>query len=282
MPSKIHDSTMNVEDSVYVVAPTQTHTNTVIFLHGRDSTGCEFASDLIESQASDGRTLPETFPAVKWVFPTSKLRESARFKTEMSQWFDMWSTESPQERKELQVEGLRESIAVILSIIRKEASLVAPERIVLAGISQGCATAIYSLLYGGIRLGGFIGLCGWLPFADQIDEIGNRSSSDRNLLHNIRGLFKNSKMKSTIVPLTDDTFPNLDLAFKTPVFLAHAEDDDVVPIRNGDRLKWELEELGFDVTREIYEQGAEQPHWVNEPQGVDDIVTFLRERVFKA
>jgi predicted esterase len=117
---------------------------------------------------TDDRTLPETFPTVKWVFPTSKLRESARFKVEMSQWFDMWSTENPQERKEVQVEGLRESIAFILSIIRKEASLVPPERIVLAGISQGCATAIYALLYGGIQLGGFIGLCGWLPFADQV------------------------------------------------------------------------------------------------------------------
>jgi hypothetical protein len=116
----------------------------------------------------------------------------------------------------------------------------------------------------------------------QIDEIGNRSSSDRNLLHNIRGLFKNSKTKSIIIPLTDDSFPNSELAFKTPVFLGHSEDDNVVPIRHGDRLKWELEELGFDVKRETYERGAEQPHWVDEPHGVDDIVAFLREKVFKA
>jgi lysophospholipase-2 len=170
MPSKTHDSTMGVEESLHIVAPTEKHSHTIIFLHGRESTASEFASEFLESQASDDRTLQEIFPSVKWVFPNSGLRKHARFGTEESQWFDMWDVKKPLERKEIQVEGLRESISFILSVIRKEASIVQPERVILGGISQGCATAIHTLLYGGIRLGGFIGLSSWLPFQDDIEQ----------------------------------------------------------------------------------------------------------------
>jgi lysophospholipase-2 len=61
--------------------------------------------------------------------------------------------------------------------------------------------------------------------------------------------------------------------FKTPVFLSHSKDDDVVPIRNGEKLHQGLEDLGFQVTWNAYEDGG---YWINEPQGVDDIVQFLK------
>lgn len=153
----------------------------------------------------------------------------------------MWEVKNPQQRKDIQVDGLRESIALILSVIRKEASIVPPERIILGGISQGCATAIHALLYGGMRLGGFIGLSSWLPFQDDIEQLARYSASNFNLLKNIRGLFKTSNNKS-IMPLTE-SFPNSELAFKTPVFLSHSKDDDVVPFHNGDMLCWGLEEV---------------------------------------
>lgn len=66
----------------------------------------------------------------------------------MSQWIDMWSVENQGERKELQVEGLKESIAMILSIIRSNAALVPTNHIILSGINQGCTTAIHALLHG--------------------------------------------------------------------------------------------------------------------------------------
>lgn len=84
-----------IEERLEVVAPTKQHTHTVILLHGRDSTASEFASDFFESQDSNDLTLPESFPCIKWVFPGSKLGNSARFKIAMSQWFDMWSVENP-------------------------------------------------------------------------------------------------------------------------------------------------------------------------------------------
>jgi predicted esterase len=124
---------MHVEETFHVVASREKHSHTIIFLHGRESTASEFASEFFESQASDDRTLPEIFPTVKWVFPNSGLRKSIRFDTEESQWFDMWDIKNPLERKETQIEGLRESISFILSVVREEASIVHPERIILGG-----------------------------------------------------------------------------------------------------------------------------------------------------
>jgi len=71
----------------------------------------------------------------------------------------------------------------------------------------------------------------------------------------------------------NEDFPSSELAFKTPVFLSHSKDDNVVPWQNGDMLWWRLEEdLGMEVEWRLYEDGG---HWVNEPRGVDDIVGFL-------
>jgi len=56
--------------------------------------------------------------------------------------------------------GLQESIRDVLSLIREEAQTASLERIILSGISQGCAIAILTLLSSGIDLGGFIGQYG--------------------------------------------------------------------------------------------------------------------------
>ena len=263
-----------MEGTSHIMAPLEgKHTHTIIFLHGRDSTSSEFAEEFFESQASDDRTLPQIFPTVKWVFPSSKIRTSARFETEMSQWFDMWLVEQPSEKEEIQIDGLKDSVGDILAIISSEALLVPPSRIFLGGISQGCATAIHALLRGGIQLGGFVGLCSWLPFKDNLAAISNAfSKNDR--LHQIQSMFD----KTTDGPnvRTDHSNPSGELAFETPIFLSHSQDDDVVPINNGRELCRVLEDLGFVVGWKEYDDGG---HWIKEPQGVDDIVAFLEKKV---
>lgn len=55
----------------------------------------------------------------------------------MSQWFDMWSVESPSDRREGQVEGLKESIFEIIEVVRSEVAVVGVvERVILGGISR--------------------------------------------------------------------------------------------------------------------------------------------------
>ncbi|KAH8789783.1 Alpha/Beta hydrolase protein [Hyaloscypha finlandica] len=192
----------------------------------------------------------------------------------MSQWFDMWSVESHLEKNEIQIDGLRESVKEILDLIRTEAALISPDRIILGGISQGCATAIHTLLYGGIRLGGFIGLSSWLPFEPEI-----ATTMANNKAWSMVGdrLHYSPKMLNTPTDQAEKTpiLPGLrsTSVLETPVFLSHSRDDDVVPIANGKKLSTTLENLGMAVSWKLYEDGG---HWVNEPQGVDDIVSFIR------
>jgi predicted esterase len=72
----------------------------------------------------------------------------------------VWDIKKPDDRTELIIPGLQESIRDIIEIIKKEAQHVPLERIILGGISQGYATAILTLLSSGMDLGGFIGWCG--------------------------------------------------------------------------------------------------------------------------
>lgn len=261
-----------IKEHLHVVDPSKRHTHTVILLHGRDSTASEFASEFFESQASDDLTLPETFPSIKWVFPCSNLRNSARFETALSQWFDMWSVENSSERREGQVEGLNESIFEIVEVVRSEAQLVGGvERVILGGISQGCATAIHALICGGIRIGGFIGISSWLPFQEPIEDICRQYVNPTGRIQAIRALFFDPSAFLTALHLNNSSNP-----FSTPAFLSHSKDDDVVPIKNGERLHQGLRTLSIPVTWKEYEDGG---HWVNEPQGVDDLVEFIKEAV---
>ncbi|KAK7536095.1 Alpha/Beta hydrolase protein [Phyllosticta citribraziliensis] len=248
----------------YILNPSAEHSHTVIFLHGRDSTAPEFAVEFFESQASDDKTLPEIFPSFKWVFPTSTLRNSARFSIEMSQWFDMWSLEDPEEQKETQKAGLSESISSILIAIEDEASLIGTEKIILGGISQGCATAIHALLQGERKLGAFVGLCSWLPFQAEIQSITKTARSPAETRDRLRCLFRLQHHREN----------KLNSALETPVLLAHSEDDEVVSIRYGEKLSRGLMELGMPVEWRTYKHGG---HWVNEPQGIDDMVGFSHE-----
>ncbi|KAG2178733.1 hypothetical protein INT44_001886 [Umbelopsis vinacea] len=247
-------STMADTEKIYIVLPPADHTHTVIFLHGRDSTATEFAEEFFESQASDKRTICEIFPTFKWVFPNSGSRISTRFEMDIAQWFDIWSVEEPENRKELQVTGLTESVTFILNVIREEASSVPPEHIILGGISQGCATAIHALMHYDTQLNGFIGFCGWLPFQGEIETI-TRNTTTANPQQEICSLLKSTSSGSCV---------------SAP---GQLHDDPIVLVSNGKKLYQELNRLGMDVIWTAYADGG---HWINEPQGVDDMVDFLQ------
>ncbi|KAK0705458.1 Alpha/Beta hydrolase protein [Lasiosphaeris hirsuta] len=251
----------------HVVGPAagHPHTHTVILLHGRDSKAEEFASEFFESEATEGieagRTLPALFPAVRWVFPQAKPLRSERFDADISQWFDMWAVETPQERNELQVPGLKSSIDLVAQVINDEEVLVPRGRIILGGISQGFATSL-ALLFADSK-GGFSGLCGfcsWLPLADRATSVICEEDPQESL----------AAMQRLYGEQRSSPSPQL---ISTSILLEHSQDDSVVPIENGTRMRDILGQLGFSVEWHGYEDGG---HWVNEPQGVDDFVNFLR------
>ncbi|KAA8625843.1 esterase [Pyrenophora tritici-repentis] len=250
----------------HIIPPTISHKHTVIFLHGRGSDAETFASEVFESQDSSSRFFTDIFPSVKWIFPRAPFRfpqkddndddmpvstaeeriDEEEKETGETQWFDMATPQHPQQDPERQKPGLWQSVDLVLKILRHEIEIVGMQNVVLAGISQGCATGIFSLLASGMQVGGFVGLCGWLPLAEELNSV----------MH---------------VP------GRAQAVTKTPVLLQHCKDDQVVPVENGEDLRMRLEEMRIQVKFDCFDHGG---HWLNEPEGMDGIVRFLQD-VFK-
>ena len=255
--------------ALHVVQPTQDHHCTIIALHGRGSNGPEFAEELFEDKSSSHLTLSEHFPHCKWIFPSSQERYSTVFQEEMDEWFDIYSLSDPSTQEELQVEGLRDSIKHILDIIDKEVELVLPGNIVLLAISQGCATAIHALLAGQYRLGGFIGIAGWMPFRKQIVDVAGWRDDGASL----------SKFYADYLGLTGASPSNAEDNGKIPALLCHCADDDVVDVELGHQLHDALMSPCLDINV-TYKEFVSGGHWIPGPDGFDSIVEFLRCRAF--
>ncbi|CAG8895270.1 unnamed protein product [Penicillium egyptiacum] len=160
-----------------VVPPlSEEHTHTIISLHGRGSNAERFGNELLASTDLQGR-----LPTVKFVFPTARKRRSTILKKiPIHQWYDNYSLEDPGQRTDLQVEGLCQTAEFIRGLVTEEVRILGEEnhsKIILWGLSQGCAAGIFTLLGGwadaseAYPLGAFIGMSGWLPFEQQLREI---------------------------------------------------------------------------------------------------------------
>lgn len=179
----------------------------------------------------------------------------------MSQWFDIWNVSNFSEREELQAVGLKESVTAIRRILAREAAGLNGQwdRLVLAGISQGAATSVQTLLNLNIpsgsqqqsvprRLGALLGFSCRMPFP------GRPLAETRNVL-GLEGL-----------PQTDEIIQN------TPMLLEHCIDDPLVLVGNGRGLRDTLRVFGAQVAWKEYPNGG---HWFNSPTGIDDAVEFL-------
>lgn len=247
-----------VDIPLLTIAPTTSHTHTVIFLHGRGDNARNFAGSLAGSPDSHGRTLIDAFPSFRWVFPQAPTRECASSPDVWPQWFDVWNVRDLSENENLQVLGLREVVPAICRIVAVEAALLggAWERVIIAGISMGGATSarvLFNLnLPPGKGLGAFLGFSCRLPFAGQS-------------LVQMRELHKSGNAPG-----------HNDVLRYTPVLLEHCIDDPLVRIRDGKVLRDALREFGAKVEWKEYQSGG---HWFNSPVGMDDAVDFLNRHV---
>ena len=149
--------------------------------------------EFFESEASEPagkpRTLPDLFPGIKWVFPAAPDVLSKRFGTEMPQWFDIWSVEVPEEQAEIQTEGLKQSVAAVMEVIRAEEIHVPRQNIFLGGISQGFATVLSTFFANGQGFAGLIGLCSWMPFANLLEDLAAASTNDEHLFNAVQKIY---------------------------------------------------------------------------------------------
>lgn len=270
------------------IGPAQVyHTHTAILLHGRGSNGPEFAEELFSSATSSNKNLANTLPNWRWVFPTSRERWDSRFQEELSAWFEAYSLTDIQERQELQVDGLRESVAYILDVLENEIHLLdgKTSHVYLGGMSQGMATALWTLFCatGRVRgqLGGFLGFCGWLPFAHQLEDLleqpdkvesPSRRPKGTRIQSLVSRLFPDSIGKPEVSQRNEsgDTF-----LLSTPVFLSHGTDDAWVSVQLGRQAARILRQISVEVEWDEFEGAENDGHWVKEPEGFDKMVGFL-------
>lgn len=127
----------------------------------------------------------------------------------MRAWYDIKGADLKSREDE---PGLRESQALVQALLDREAARgVPPGRTVLLGFSQGCALALYAGLRAPQRLAGLAGLSGYLPLAAVTGAERHAANAD------------------------------------VPVFLAHGDEDPVVPPAFGAASRDALRQLGHAV-----------------------------------
>ncbi|SPO02702.1 related to lysophospholipase [Cephalotrichum gorgonifer] len=266
---------------VHIIQPRAKHTHTAILLHGRGSTGEEFAEELFESNLSSGTSLQDEFPGWRWVFPSSRSLWSTTFKEYMPAWFETRSLTDPAARQDLQVPGIKESVTYLRKMLDQEIAMLGgqSENLVLGGISLGGATAIWTLLSHPPLLTrglcAFLGASTWLPFAADIkDVLSDSPRSTSGYEHGIPGF-----AEEMVASFRDDIHQTgrRGSLLRTPVFFGHGNDDAYVDVELGREAADVLSSIGFNVEWRDYTGAEQEGHWLKVPEEVDDIRAFLNK-----
>lgn len=176
---------------------------TLIVLHGLGADGYDFVPICGELDLA-------ALGPVRYVFPHAPTRPvTINGGYVMRAWYDILVTDLVRQEDEA---GLRESAQQITALLDRERERgVAAERIVLMGFSQGCAMTLMTALRYPHRLGGAVGLSGYLPLAAT-------AAAERHAA-------------------------NADL----PIFLAHGTQDPIVAPARGLASRDALRALGHEV-----------------------------------
>ena len=174
---------------------------------------------------------------IRFIFPHAPERPvTVNMGYVMRAWYDIRSMDISDRQDE---QGTRESEAQIAAwIAHEEARGIPAERIILAGFSQGGAIVLHTGLRYPRALGGIMALSTYLPLADAVDDERHQAN-----LH-------------------------------TPIFMAHGEDDPIIPLSLAERSRDTLTSLGHAVDWHCYPM----PHSVH-PREVGDMAVWLRGRL---
>lgn len=278
----------------YIVEPVATHTHSFIFLHGLGSNGRDFALEFLEaSPISTGLLLPQVFPlGTRFIFPNAARRRATAMKRSLlNMWFDIVRLQDPEYRKETQIQGLQESATQLVPLIQAEVDKVGAANVILGGISNGSAMSMALLLAlgPGMGLGGYIGFCSYMPFQKDVLEVVTEKArgvedDDPFVQDEDESIEKTPAVLAAeyvgdlldINTSTSIADPGLSSTPTTPVFLGHGALDEKKPPAIGEAAADTLRAAGHDVTWKLY---SELGHWYQVPEGIDDMVDFIRAKV---
>lgn len=187
-------------------APNPTHA--VLWLHGLGADGNDFLPIVPELVAHD-------WPPLRFVFPHAPTRPvTVNGGMRMRAWYDIFGLDIADRQDEA---GMRASIAELDALIAREGERgIPPERLLLAGFSQGGAIVLAGGLRHARRLAGIVALSTYLPLAEKT--------------------------------ATEQQPANA----KLPIFLAHGSFDPVVPLALGEATRKTLAALGHEVAWHEY------------------------------
>jgi phospholipase/carboxylesterase len=196
-------------------------TAAVIWLHGLGADGHDFAGLVPELNLAG-------CPPIRFIFPHApSIPVSINGGYVMPAWYDLLGLDLVSKQD---VAGIQKSEAAIQALIANElARGIPPERIVLAGFSQGCAMALHTALRLPQKIAGVMALSGYLPLAD-------RFATERNTAN-----------------------------ATTPIFMAHGTQDPVVVLARGEDSRDALVALGHPVQWHTYPM----PHSVHPKEIAD-------------
>ncbi|MEA5097494.1 MAG: carboxylesterase [Burkholderiaceae bacterium] len=179
-------------------------TVSIIWMHGIGDHGSSFVPLVPEFDLAG-------CPPIRFIFPHAPERPvTANGGYEMRAWFDIFGGFDSDDRED--GEGVQQSREFIEELIAQEkARGIATDKIILAGFSQGCAMALETGLCYPEKLGGVIGLSGYIPQLHTFAERYNAANKE------------------------------------VPVFCAHGTADPVVPIWRGQDSVKALTDLGLNV-----------------------------------
>ena len=175
-------------------------------------------------------------PPTRFVFPHAPMRAVTNNAGHvMPAWYDILSMDFSDRRED--EDGVRQSARQIEALLAREnARGIEDRHIVLAGFSQGGAIALHTALRHPRRLAGLMALSTYLPLAATLTAEVDGANSD------------------------------------IPVFMAHGENDPVIPCELGQRSAEKLRSMAYPVQWRTYPM----EHSVSIEE-IRDIETWLRE-----
>jgi len=209
---------METNTSMIVVDPAAAPTAAVIWLHGLGADGHDFAG--IQQMLG----LPPDH-GIRFIFPHAPLQPvTINGGYVMRAWYDIYDIgpDKPEDQS-----GLESSERILLEIVGQlGAEGIAPERIVLAGFSQGGAVSLFTAMRSARVFAGVLALSTYLPAAQLVNS--TITASARNI----------------------------------PVWMAHGTQDEVVPMYFGELSRDRLLALGVTVDWHSYDMA----HSVVDPE----------------